>query len=109
MNICEILDIHLKIKNGLELSHFTEIESKQIRNKINEIRSKCPELIDCIEPRYNTVDKFQGMEREIVIVSLVRIALNPSDFVENIKNKCSILKSKGIINYLRKLKRIFRL
>ena len=30
------------------------------------------QVIDCIEPRYNTVDKFQGMEREIVIVSLVR-------------------------------------
>jgi len=44
----------------------------QIRNRIKQLRQQIPDALDCLDIRTNTVDKFQGMEMPIVLVSLVR-------------------------------------
>jgi len=43
-----------------------------IRKRLKELRTQHPEQFDCLNIKTNTVDKFQGMEMPIVIVSMVR-------------------------------------
>ena len=43
-----------------------------IRQKISAIQDRNPQAWSAIDPHTNTVDRFQGMERPIIIVSLVR-------------------------------------
>jgi len=43
-----------------------------IRKRLKELRTQHPDQLECLNIRTNTVDKFQGMEMPIVIVSMVR-------------------------------------
>jgi len=43
-----------------------------IRKRLKESRTQDPKQFDCLNIKTNTVDKFQGMEMPIVIVSMVR-------------------------------------
>jgi len=56
----------------------------QIRKHINKLRIQDPRRLEAIDVRTNTVDKFQGQEMPIVIVSLVRASQNRrlGDFVK---------------------------
>ncbi len=62
---------------------FYGAQIKRIRKKIEEIKNLNKTSLDCLELRYNTVDKFQGMEREIIIVSFVRTSPRVREFVRN--------------------------
>ena len=44
----------------------------QIRQRIKKLRTHFPNPLDCLDLKTNTVDKFQGMEMPIVLVSMVR-------------------------------------
>ncbi len=43
-----------------------------IRKRLKELRTEHPDQLDCLNIQINTVDRFQGMEMPIVLVSMVR-------------------------------------
>ncbi len=72
-----------KKKKRIGIITFYGAQIKKIRNHIRKIQDSDSSLLECLELRYNTVDKFQGMERDIIIVSLVRTSKRVRDFVRN--------------------------
>lgn len=70
------------------LSHFTSDEEKQIgiisfyRKQVRQLRTVAGKHNHSVPSRVSTVDRFQGMERNIVIVSMVR-----SDRIQTSRNQ----------------------
>lgn len=51
---------------------FYGAQVREIRQRIASARGENPDSLQAVDLRCNTVDRFQGMERSIVLVSLVR-------------------------------------
>lgn len=70
-------------KKRIGVITFYGAQIKKIRECIQKIQKTDTTHLESLELRYNTVDKFQGMERDIVIVSFVRTGKRVRDFVRN--------------------------
>ncbi len=64
--------IHVRAKKEVGVITFYGAQLRELRRSIDRARSKHPDVFSAMELRTNTVDRFQGMEKPIVFVSLVR-------------------------------------
>ena len=64
--------LYLDARMPVGIITFYGAQLGRIRRKVRQLQDKDPTWLDALAIRTNTVDKFQGMEMPIIIVSLVR-------------------------------------
>jgi hypothetical protein len=64
--------IHVRAQKEVGVITFYGAQLKELRNEIDRARSKHRDVFAAMELRTNTVDRFQGMEKPIILASLVR-------------------------------------
>ena len=64
--------VELRAQKEVGVITFYGAQLKELRRAIDAARAKNAKSFQCMELRTNTVDRFQGMEKPIVIASLVR-------------------------------------
>lgn len=77
--------LELDARKAVAVITFYGAQIRAIRQRIQQIQGDTPDSLAAIDLRSNTVDRFQGMEQPIVLVSLVRArpVLRGGEYVRN--------------------------